>query len=86
MGSATVLKIIVADLCIRIETVSKMRRSMTVGRAYRKIVCVSFFYPQAEMPAADDTPRDISARTAMAALRPLIAMTLPPGWVQAPHR
>ena len=22
----------------------------------------------------------------MAALRPLIAITLPPGWVQAPHR
>ena len=24
--------------------------------------------------------------TAMAALRPLMAMTLPPGWVDAPHR
>ena len=28
----------------------------------------------------------VSARTAMAALRPLAAMTLPPGWVAAPQR
>ena len=28
----------------------------------------------------------LSASTAMAALRPLMAMTLPPGCVQAPHR
>jgi len=27
-----------------------------------------------------------SSMTAMAALRPLAAMTLPPGWVAAPHR
>ncbi|HYP09717.1 MAG TPA: hypothetical protein VER03_26065, partial [Bryobacteraceae bacterium] len=30
--------------------------------------------------------RASSAKTAMAALRPLMAMTLPPGWVQAPQR
>jgi hypothetical protein len=29
---------------------------------------------------------DRSAMTAMAALRPLTAITLPPGWVPAPHK
>jgi hypothetical protein len=36
--------------------------------------------------AAPQSPGNVSASTAMAALRPLRAITEPAGWVAAPHR
>ena len=43
--------------------------------------------PAASRPgAADGQAGVVSARTAMAALRPLRAITDPAGWVAAPHR
>src|SRR4051812_29043766 len=59
----------------------KARRETPVEALVAKNFIDSLRYGRTGQPQ-----RFIELNTAIAAFRPLIAMTLPPGWVQAPHR